>query len=252
MDGEKTSDLKTTKKLLQEPYSERFKDRKPRIFVGVVAYGDVDAQILESWVHWAMYAGKNYSERFEISFGIAHKMEQYRARNKLIKEAIEHDADFLLMIDDDHTVHDCIDMIDKFYDLEKPVQGGLYIQRRDDRLVPVVMKYDQNDTIRFLEMDELPTEPGPVDVTGGGINWIDMKIMYFLTEPWWWPNPYKPENVVFLPKIRFGLDINFCMKVKRELDIDTWLNTNVRVGHLVAERRIVRVINGIDADEARV
>jgi SAM-dependent methyltransferase len=221
-----------------KPYSERFAGRKPKVFVGFVAYGDVDPGVFHSTFFWGVQVGARYHDRFELFSDVAQKREQYRARNALVTLALQAGADFLLMLDDDHTIGDCPEMLDEFYRAEKPVQGGLYMQRRGDTVQPVIQKYDPvRNTSEWVT--EMPTESGPVDVLGGGVNWFDMTVFHFMAQPFWWPDA-EERRVYFRPHQRFGLDVKFCIDVKEQLEIQPWLNMGVQVGHAQAERVVVR------------
>lgn len=230
----------TLPEIATTPYSERFAGRKPRIFIGVVAFGSVSPEVLISWVLWSMQLGKRYADKFEIYFGVASRREQYRARNYLIQEAREMGADFLLMVDDDHIVSDCPDMLDHFYDLEKPIQTAIGMQRGKENVFPTVLHVDDSGHCEFYTFDELPVESSPVDASGGGCTWVDMWVFDFLDQPFWWPYPDKQARVTFIPDSKYGLDIHFCLRAKEILGLQTWLNTNVVLGHQINEHDIVR------------
>lgn len=176
--------------------------------------------------------------KVHLSIGMATRKEQYRARNSLVGQAEIEGADFLLMIDDDQTLHNCPDMIEKFYELGKPIAGGLYYQR-GGCYHPVVMKeflgVSGSTRYRFLRPDELPKEPGPVDVLGGGCHWLDMTTLARFKQPHWWPYP---EEVVYVPDPTYGLDVDFCRKAKA-LGYECWLHPDVKLGHLATEREIL-------------
>jgi hypothetical protein len=228
-------------KIEQAPYSERFAGRKPKIFIGLVAYGSIYPEVMTSWVLWSIGLGAKYADRFELYFGMASKREQYRARNYLIQEAQLAGADFLLMIDDDHTVSDCPDMLEHFFDLEKPIQTALSVQRgRGGDIRPTVLHVDDKGHCDFYRADEVPAEPCPVDASGGGCTWVDMWLFDFMSQPFWFPFPEAGERVTFIPEPRYGLDINFCIRARKLLGVETWLNTNVVLGHVINERDIVR------------
>jgi hypothetical protein len=225
-------------------WNDRFSNRPPHVFVGICSFGEIPHEIYLSHVLWALQAGKHYSGRFAVSFGMATRSEQYRARNKLIREAHAGGADFLLMIDDDQTLHECPDIIDKFYELGQPIAGGLYYNR-GGAYWPVVMKEFKGPNglrnVRFMRHEELPTEPAPVDVLGGGCHWVDMRVFDKLKEPHFWPFPAEDGGgplEVYYPDPRLGLDVHFCMKA-RDKGYECWLHPDVKLGHLRHEREII-------------
>jgi hypothetical protein len=225
-------------------WNERFADRPPHVYVGICAFADIPHEIYLSHVLWALQQGARHLGKFAISFGMATRSEQYRARNKLIRAAHTGGADFLLMIDDDQTLHECPDIIDKFWELGQPIAGGLYYNRGGAYL-PVVMKEHKGPGgirhARFMRHEELPTEPAPVDVLGGGCHWVDMKVFDKLKEHHFWPFPADEGGgpfEVYYPHPQLGLDVYFCMRV-RDLGYECWLHPGVKLGHLVHEREIV-------------
>lgn len=223
-----------------EPYATRFAGRKPRIGIGFVGYADIYAEVFQSYVVWAMYVGKTYHDQFEIEFLPVGKKEQYRARNHIVERAQACNCDFLLMMDDDHTISDCPDILMYFYREEKPLQGGLYVQRRDDKSQPVIVNYDHvSQKATWADWEDVPAGGGPVDVLGGGVNWVDMIVFDFLKQPHWFPYPSDRREVTFLPDERLGLDLQLSLGCQA-LGIQPWLNGNVAVGHVMNERTILR------------
>lgn len=193
---------------------------------------------------WALQQGVRHAGQFEISLGMATRSEQYRARNKLIRNAHAEGADFLLMIDDDQTLHECPDIIDKFWELGKPIAGGLYYNRCG-AYFPVVMKEFKGPNnrmhVQFIEHDDIPTEPAPVDVLGGGCHWVEMNVFDKLKEHHFWPFPADEGGgplEVYYPHPTLGLDIHFCMRA-RQLGYECWLHPGVKLGHLRHEREVI-------------
>ena len=211
------------------------KHDKLNVFIGCVAYGDVDPTVLQSMFLWATHNGANYRDDYRIYFSVASKKEQYRARNALVKQAREVNADVLLMVDDDQTPHHTLDCLKRFEMLKQPIAGGLYYQR-GGAYHPVVMKEFKglNNTrkYRFYHVSELPKKPGPVDVLGGGFNWIEMSVFDKIREYYWWPTP---RYVSFVPDSMLGLDVHFCQKA-REAGYECWLDPNIHVGHVSYDR----------------
>lgn len=218
-------------------YAERFAGRKPRILIGFITFGDVYAEIVESLVIWAMYVGHHYKDVFEICWSNPRRREQFRARNGLVEQAQDADCDFLVMVDDDHPLSDSPDFLMRFFTEEKPFQGALYVQRRNDEIRPVVQKYNPVDRqCYWMEWGLMPKESGPVDVLGGGLNWYDMTMFPYLDS-----DDPDEKGIFFKPNdARFGMDMRFSLRVKRDLGIDPWLNMGVQVGHVVHERAIIR------------
>lgn len=224
------------------PYATRFAGRKPRVAVGFIAFGDICPESFISNLEWAYKTGRDYGHQFEVFIGTAERREQYRARNNIIDVAREACADFVLMVDDDHTLADAPHLIRDFFNEEKPLQGALYAQRNPDGAEhPVIQKHDPaTGIIDWCGYAELPAGNGPVDILGGGVHWLDMTLVDFMDQPFHWPFPKDDRRVVFIPEQRYGLDINFCLRAKRELGVQPWLNRKVCVGHVLHEREVIR------------
>lgn len=233
----------------------RFSRRLPRVFVGICAFGDIPHDAFESFMIWWGKQVKDLRGVCELSISVSPRKEQYRARNALILMAEKQGADYLLMFDDDQLPHICQNVIGRF--LEHPehlVQGGLYFQRGGN-FHPVVMKEQGHGSYRFYMLEELEgavsTERStivPVDVLGHGCQWTDMRVFEKMKQPHHWP--YPDAEVVFVPDDRYGLDVNFCRRVKYEQDIQPMLNLGVHVGHLRDSESGVDY-RTIDRDEIR-
>ena len=236
INGQTTSNMLTT---TNTEWAERFKDRIPHIFIGVVAFQDIANEVYMDHIQWFMQMAARLKGQFHVSIGVTRRMEQYRARNELILNATKEGADFLILLDDDQTLMSCPDMIEKFWQLGKPVAGGLYWQRKG-HFHPVVMAQytrpgDQTEGYRFLHPAELPTEPTPVDVLGGGCNWFEMSVFDRMAEPHWWPYP---TSAVFVPDETYGLDIQICRRL-REAGHECWLHPGIKLGHVSQDRHVI-------------
>jgi hypothetical protein len=219
-------------------WAERFKDRIPHVFIGIVAFQDIANEIYTDHIQWFMQMAARLSGQFHVSIGVTRKMEQYRARNELVLNATKQGADFLIMLDDDQTLMSCPDMIEKFWELGAPVAGGLYWQRKGLFHPVVLSEYGrpgETEGYRFYHPSELPTVPTAVDVLGGGCNWFDMAVFDKLKEPHWWPYP---TEAVLLPDEVYGLDIQLCRKL-RDQGHECILHPDIKIGHLSQERQVI-------------
>ena len=213
----------------------RFKDRLPRVFVGICAFGDIPHEAFKQFMVWWGATCGRLAGKVELSFGLSPRKEQYRARNALVKAAEMYCADFLLMLDDDQLMRDTPDCLQKFMDFGAPIMGGLYWQR-GGLYHPVVMHEDalplEQKGYRFYHPREIPARgeaPVKVDVVGHGCMWVDMAVYNKLQQPHHWPYP---EEVVFVPDDTMGLDVHFCRRAREELGEDVYLMPDIRIGHL--------------------
>lgn len=219
-------------------FDARFENRKPKIFVGIVSFGDIPKEAFASWLMFWGHMCAKYTKDFDLLAEVSPRKEQYRARNYLVESARQNGADFMLMLDDDQMPHLCNDMLELFWELGQPIAGGLYFQR-GGLYHPVVMKEyhgpDNDLRYRFLHVDELPDGPAPVDVVGHGCHFVDMDVFDKIKEPFHWPYPHE---AVFVPDDTLGMDVDFCRKV-RALGYEVWLHPYVHIGHLSIDRSSV-------------
>lgn len=223
-------------------YGERFADRKPRILVGLVAFGDIDPEVVLSWIGWTGYTAKHYGDQLEVQFIGGLRKEQYRARNYIAEAACDNDFDFCLFVDDDQMVADCPDMLKHFLEEGKPMQCALAFQRnmegfQNPTVYHAVFDDEGRRTFKQYTREELPSEPCAVDYSGGGCTWVDVTLLKKMLVNWWWPIP---ARVMYGgPNPEVGLDLFFCQRVKTQGE-EVWLNTKVKTGHMQHERKVVR------------
>lgn len=207
-------------------------DKKPVIVIGVPCYGTVAPEILEDWMRFAFYCGRQMPE-FYFHIAIRTKSEQFRARNGIIEAALQYNADWLLMLDDDMVVNpfvtvgetDDYGLIRKLMAHDKDICGALYWQRGGE-CAPILMTKVSETGYRFLRDDEITHGLQKVDVAGGGCLLIKMRVFDRLQHPY------------FEPEYQFGTDIQLCRKA-HEKGFEVWADTSIELGHLKQERAIV-------------
>src|SRR5512135_812805 len=74
-----------------------------RIVIGIPCWDKVPPEVLDDYMRFAYYLGRRYTEH-EFWLGIKTKSEQFRARNSIVEAAYQVNADYLLMMDDDHII----------------------------------------------------------------------------------------------------------------------------------------------------
>jgi 2-polyprenyl-3-methyl-5-hydroxy-6-metoxy-1,4-benzoquinol methylase len=169
------------------------------------------------------------------------KTEQFRARNSIVESALRIGADYLLFLDDDHVFswketleHSQYDFLRKLLDHKKDIVGCLYFHRSGE-YKPVLMKKFKDDKYMFLNDSEITKGLQQVDVQGGGVMLIDMKIFDKILPPYFEPEMQtEGEN--------FGTDIQLCRKA-RDAGFGVWCDTSIVVGHIRAEADVVTPYN---------
>lgn len=208
--------------------------RRPLIVIGVPCYGLVGPEVLEDFARFTYHLGRRMPA-YDFNLAIKTKSEQFRARNAIVDAAIQVNADYILMIDDDMIINaagtqgvqgegspDEYGFLEKLIAHDKDVCGVLYYQRVGT-CDPVLMMAAGETGYRFLRDNEITGGLQEVDVAGGGCLLIKSRVFDKLQYPY------------FEPEFRFGTDIQLCRKAK-EKGFSVFADTSIEFGHLRIER----------------
>jgi 2-polyprenyl-3-methyl-5-hydroxy-6-metoxy-1,4-benzoquinol methylase len=211
---------------------------KATICVGIVAYDGFDGQVAQDYMRLMFHLGRRHTD-YDFQLAIKWKSEQFRARNAIVKAALQNSADYIWMLDDDHILDIGRSQgASHSYDLpiklvkhleENPaigVVGALYFQRGGD-YAPVIMQESRDDNRPyFLTHPEISYRMQKVDITGGGCMMIRASVFDKIEEPW-----FKPEH-------EWGTDVQLCKQV-RAAGFQVWCDTSLEIGHMQNEKRLV-------------
>lgn len=212
---------------------------KSRITIGIPCYQGVTFETLEDYMLFAFYLGRRYTD-YDFFIAIKGKSEQFRARNAIVKAALQTDSDYILMLDDDHILDiNKTNAPGKGYeflrtliehmedDPKMGICGALYVQRGGDQL-PVIMEEGGKDLKdpHFITMIETSGRLQKVDITGGGCMLLRREMFNHMQGPW------------FAPEFEYGTDIQICRKA-REAGYSVWCDTSLEIGHVRLEREII-------------
>lgn len=205
-----------------------------KICVGIVAFNALDdGQVAEDYLKLMYYLGRRHPEH-DFQLALKYKTEQFRARNAIVKAALQNDADYIWMLDDDHIIG--LNGEPEDYDLpiklinhmekrpEIGVVGALYFQRGAE-CYPVFMQEIDGKPF-FLLHSEVSFKMQKVDVTGGGCMMMRASMFNKIEEPW------------FDAEHEYGTDIQLC-KQARAAGYEVWCDTSLEVGHLLKEKAMV-------------
>lgn len=207
-------------------------DKKPLIVIGAPVYGSVAPEILEDWMAFAFHCGRRLPQ-YDFQLAIRTKAEQFRARNTIVDAAVEANAQYLLMIDDDMIINteqlygesNGYGFLETLLGHDKDICGVLYYQRTGE-CQPVLMSKMGTGGYRFLRENEIEHKLQRVDVAGGGLLLVNMKVFDKVIPPY------------FEPEFKFGTDIQLCRKAA-EKGFEVWADTSIEFGHVRDERVIV-------------
>lgn len=208
------------------------------ICIGIVAYDGFDGQVAQDYMRLMFHLGRRHPE-YEFQLAIKWKSEQFRARNAIVKAALQNSVDYVWMLDDDHildigrsrgatSAYDLPIKLAKHLEANPKigVVGALYFQRGGD-YAPVIMQESREDARPyFLTHPEIAHGMQRVDVTGGGCMMIRASVFDKIGEPW------------FAPEHEWGTDVQLCKQV-RAAGFEVWCDTALEIGHMQNEKRLV-------------
>lgn len=206
-----------------------------KICIGIPCFQGVSFEVLDDYMRFMFHLGRRSTNGFMLA--VKGKSEQFRARNAIVKAALQEACDYILMLDDDHIIdtsqstmpseaYGFVDRLVKHLeeDPKKGIVGALYYQRGGD-CWPVIM-HEFNGQPYFLMHSEVSGQLQKVDVTGGGCMLIRASVFDKIQEPW------------FAPEHEYGTDIQICKQV-RAAGWEVWCDTSIVIGHLRTERELI-------------
>jgi 2-polyprenyl-3-methyl-5-hydroxy-6-metoxy-1,4-benzoquinol methylase len=213
---------------------------KPRIVIGLPMYQDVSPENKIDSMRMMYNFGRRYGQ-YDFFIAWKTKAEQFRARNYIVNKAREVDADFLLFLDDDQIIdlkggvdhkpymflHTLLQHMED--DPEIGIVGALYFHRGG--YFKSVLMHDREGIGVFYDDHEIENRLQYVDIQGGGVMLLRMKMFDKMEEPY-----FKPETLE--DETRQGTDLQIC-RAARELGWKVACDTSIIVGHEFSERIVV-------------
>ena len=195
---------------------------RERILIGIPGFDGVQAEAQESIMSMIFRAGRDLTD-YDVALSIPTKREQFRARNHLVRMAIDNGCTWLLMLDDDMIVP--ANLLERLMAHDKDVVGALYYQR-GGAYHPVIMRRHENEMGEFRgefysPVDPVIKQPGlhEVDIIGGGCMLFKVEVFDKIQEPYfWW-------------EATSGTDIQICSNLKKA-GVEIWIDTSIELGHM--------------------
>lgn len=224
--------------------------KKKRIVIGLPMYGDVSAENKIDSMRFMFCLGRHYPD-YEFLVSWRTKAEQFRARNYIVNTAREADATFLLFMDDDQIIdwggasgnkpyfflRTLLNHMDD--DAELGIVGALYYQRGGGLHKPVLMHSvtEEDGALKgkFYNDSEIEGKLQEVDVQGGGLMLLRMKMFDKMEEPYFQPEVQEDKNSQ-------GTDLQICRKAK-EYGWKVACDTSIVIGHEYSQKFVVHSEN---------
>ena len=208
-----------------------------KILIGILCYESASAETLCDYMRFAYYMGRRMPEH-DFFLDIATKTEQFRARNGIVKAAVEINADYLFFLDDDHVIDwEGIAKPNERYGFlqtlighmqDNPDMGicGVLYYHRGGECLPVIMKEGKDGGFYYIREDEITNNLQEVAVQGGGCMLIDMGVFDRIESPW------------FVPEHKHGTDIQLCNQV-RKIGKKIFCDTSIVIGHVLTKKQVI-------------
>lgn len=154
----------------------------------------------------------------ELSFVNSRIPNLAEKRNDIVRQFLELDSEFLLMVDDDMILPPQTASRLSSWDL--PVVGALCTQR----FPPYAPTAYQKVANQLFYITDIPdSRPFVVDATGTGVLMVKRDVFETIEDPWFeWPELVKEA----------GEDIVFCDKLKFEGNYSIRVDSGVIAGHI--------------------
>lgn len=162
--------------------------------------------------------------RFQFFIKTCGRMHVHVAREELGKHALQINADYLFMIDDDMVAPD--DLFERLYDANKDIVAPLAFTRNFPHKPVMYSCIEGWDAVsqcahfvNYAVMNYPKDKLVQCDAVGFGAALIKTSVLKGTPQPW------------FMNPNSTGEDINFCYQAKKR-GFTTWMDTRVKLGHL--------------------
>lgn len=213
--------------------------KQKRLMIGIPAFNGILPESAPDYMRFMYYLGRECTELY-CFLAVVPKLEQYRARNEIVKAALQTGCHYLLMIDDDHIIDiDDGALPSQRYDFarkliahleENPkigLVGALYYQRHG-LCHPVLMRKGPDGKYYWFKDEDIEHKLQKVDVAGGGCMMINCKVFDRIGDPW-----FEPESTANL-----GTDLQIAEKI-RNAGWEVWADTSIELGHVATKKDVV-------------
>ncbi len=162
---------------------------------------------------------------FEFAWMSVGRVLTPLARERLTEWAVDQQADYMLMVDDDMMCP--TDLFERLYNHQKDIVGALAFMRLAPHKPVIFLAEEGYDPLKHLEyyiMRNVTDYPKDTlvecDAVGFGAVLINMRIVQKMKKPW------------FMSTTSSGEDLWFCRKAKKEADAHVFMDTSLKIGHL--------------------
>ncbi len=188
--------------------------KRLKILIGVPTYtGKIVVETTACWLGLLRYHTLRYPMH-SINFQFQTRQFTTYAAERLSESALK-EYDYLLFWGDDIVApHDSLEKL-LFHDKE------MIAARVFQRCAPFAF-YAYDDNMKHFSLNRVNTGLQRAKAAGTGLMLIKSSVFDGLSKLWWeWPNDDETD-----------CDTEFCLKVKKEKNIDTWVDTDLGVDHL--------------------
>jgi len=187
--------------------------KNKKIWIAVLNQGNIRVELSDLLMRLPS------QRKYDISISYPAKKPIDNNRNTIVKNFLETDYDYLLMMDGD-----CVptDKILELADYDKDIIGAVCFGYLKQMIVPFAMKKRKDHRYDVMDIDQ---NSGVVecDAIGSGVMMIARRVLEDIQFPF--RNEFDPEGI----KTK-GLDFNFCKRAK-DIGYKVWVDSGMLASH---------------------
>lgn len=193
-----------------------------RIFIAIPCLDMLDTEFVQSLV--------NMTRVGNSSINFATSSLVYDSRDRLAREAIDKESDYVLWLDSDMTFSADL-LVDFMHDIEKEDVDsvcGLFFARRPnfDPCVWTKLRMGIGDEAINERLVDIPDEMFEIDACGMAAVLMKTEMINAVM---------KKNGTAFQPLAGYGEDVSFCVRA-RKLGFRLWCDPKIEVGHMARTR----------------
>ena len=158
----------------------------------------------------------------EVGFEFVKGYDTAKARNMIVKKALDGGYDRVLMVDSDMIVPP--ETLTWFLETPVPIISGACPRKNTRKKEAVLIKFGTGDFWECYRYDELTEDRMRIKGCGCACIMIDVEVFRRMDFPWF-------KYVTYDEGHHLSEDYYFCAKAQTE-EFEIWADTRVRCGHL--------------------
>ncbi len=196
-----------------------------KVYLAIPTTGNINGKLAKQLLDLQMDC--IFKDEFEVSIKYHNGIPLDCNHNKIVKDFLETDSDYLLLVEDDVSVKGGIhNAIKRLIKSNKPIVNGLICIQYLGKIRPVIIKTVDGKGEYVDEFDAEPERDIKVHASGLAFTLIKRDVLVHMRKKGpVFKYPYDEDGIVIQTE-----DVYFCHRAK-ELGYDVWVNTGVLCNH---------------------